>query len=179
MGCAASAPAGYALELAPRVDAAVAAGLGVGGGGGAPSSGGSGGPLRGPCSMADFLMRDVIGKGGRSLGVQVAYHAASRTYQAVKFVPEVRAKQEAWAVQPSDELAAMREITQAGVPFTTPLRGWFEHAGQLALVMGYMPGGELFSRMAGRRMPPDEAAFYAGEVVLALEGIHGLGYIYR
>lgn len=135
----------------------------------------------------EFMMRDIIGKGGKSVGVQVGYHPRTRGYYALKFINEALAASEGWEVQPVDELEAMRAVTLARVPFTTPLRGWFEQPApakqgggvDLALVMGYMPGGELFSRMAGRRMGADEAAFYAAEVVCALQGMHSLGYIYR
>ena len=42
-----------------------------------------------------------------------------------------------------------------------------------------MAGGELTARVHGRKMENDEALFYAAEVLLGLEGIHALGYIYR
>ena len=125
-------------------------------------------------------MRDIIGKGGKSVGVQVGYHDKTRGYYAIKFINQGLAESEQWEVQPIDELNAMRAVTMARVPFVTPLRGWFEEAnGTLALVMGYMPGGELFSRMCGHKFCAEEAMFYLSEVVLALEGMHKLGYIYR
>ena len=130
-------------------------------------------------SSADFTMRDIIGKGGKSVGVQVAFHHDSQQYFAIKFISEARAAAEHWEIQPLDEMRAMREVTAARAPFVTPLRGYFEEGGVLALVMAYMSGGELFSRMAGRRLATAEARFYAAELVLALEAIHALGYIYR
>ena len=130
-------------------------------------------------SAADFTMRDIIGKGGKSVGVQVAFHHASQQYYAIKFINEARAAAEQWEVQPLDEMRTMRDVTAARLPFVTPLRGFFEERGVLAIVMSYMPGGELFSRMAGRRLVHDEALFYGAELVLALEGLHRLGYMYR
>lgn len=130
-------------------------------------------------SRADFMMRDIIGKGGKSVGVQVAFHYATRQYFAIKFINEERAATERWEVQPLDEMRVNREVTAAQSPFITPLRGFFEEDGVLALVMSYMPGGELFSRMMGRRLGTDEALFYSSELVLGLEALHRLGYIYR
>ena len=128
---------------------------------------------------ADFTMRDIIGKGGKSVGVQVAFHHATQHYFAIKFISRTRAEAEAWEVQPLDEMRVMREVTAAKCPFITPLRGWFEDNGTVALVMSYMPGGELFSRLNGRHMCMNEAIFYVTEIVLGLEALHSLGYIYR
>ena len=108
-------------------------------------------------SRADFTMRDIIGKGGKSVGVVVAFHHATQRYFAIKFISRTRAEEEAWEVQPLDEMLVMREVTAARCPFITPLRGWFEEGGTIGLVMSYMPGGELFSRLNGRRMSADEA----------------------
>ena len=184
MGCGGSkgAPA-YALELPPaQLEAAVAGMRGAAAGGAAA---GRGAVLHMARGRSEFMMRDIIGKGGKSVGVQIGFHPATHAYYALKFISEARAAAEGWEVQPTDELEAMRAATAAGCPFVTPLRGWFEEPAPreggltLALVMGYMPGGELFSRMCGRRMGADEAAFYAAEVVCALEGLHALGFIYR
>lgn len=208
MGCGASVPA-YSLEKIPDglqtiADAAAAGGAATAsvhstGGGGtlstsannsvqaqyAPAATSRLDPKR-PVTIlnfekgrSDFIMRDIIGKGGKSVGVQVGFHPKSRGYYAIKFINEGQAASEHWEVQPADELKAMKTVTLARVPFVTPLRGWFEENGTLALVMGYMPGGELFSRMCGHVMGADEAAFYLSEVVLALEGMHALGFIYR
>ena len=182
MGCGGSkgAPA-YALELPPaQLEAAVAGMRGAAG-----AAAGRGAVLHMARGRSEFMMRDIIGKGGKSVGVQIGFHPATHAYYALKFISEARAAAEGWEVQPTDELEAMRAATAAGCPFVTPLRGWFEEPAPreggltLALVMGYMPGGELFSRMCGRRMGADEAAFYAAEVVCALEGLHALGFIYR
>ncbi|KAJ3413706.1 serine/threonine protein kinase psk1 [Chytridiales sp. JEL 0842] len=46
--------------------------------------------------------------------------------------------------------------------------------------IGYAPGGELFTHLANERMfSEDVAAFYIGELLLALEHLHSLGIIYR
>jgi len=46
--------------------------------------------------------------------------------------------------------------------------------------LDYVPGGELFSRLDREiELPEKEACFYAAEVVLALEHLHSLDFIYR
>ena len=124
-------------------------------------------------------MRDIVGKGGKSIGVQIAFNARLNSYFAVKIISEVAAAKEHWEIQPRDELAALREVTDAGVPFVVPLKASYERDGKMYLVMDYMPGGELTSRVHGRAMEHDEVLFYAAEIVLGLEGIHALGYMYR
>ena len=40
-------------------------------------------------------------------------------------------------------------------------------------------GGDMVSLMARYDIPEDWARFYTAELVLALEAIHGMGYIHR
>jgi len=74
-------------------------------------------------SMEDFQMRDIVGKGGKSIGVQIAYHMKLNRYFAVKIINEVAAEREHWEIQPRTSLAALRDVTAAGVPFVVALRG--------------------------------------------------------
>mmetsp|Transcript_8922 Transcript_8922/g.20493 ORF Transcript_8922/g.20493 Transcript_8922/m.20493 type:complete len:734 (+) Transcript_8922:53-2254(+) len=58
--------------------------------------------------------------------------------------------------------------------FTTP--------GHLYFVMDYCAGGELFrmlKRQPAGRIPEDWVRFYAAEVLLALEYLHSIGFVYR
>jgi len=51
---------------------------------------------------------------------------------------------------------------------------------RLYMLLEYVPGGELFSFLRRSVRLPDAAArFYAAEVALAFEYLHGLGVIYR
>lgn len=48
------------------------------------------------------------------------------------------------------------------------------------MLLEYVAGGELFSRLRlWHHFPNDAALFYAAEIVLALEHIHSAGYMYR
>jgi serine/threonine protein kinase len=154
----------------PRV--AAATGTGTTGGGGASVGSRN-------FTKADFILRDIIGKGGKSLGVQVGYHKLTQKYYALKIMNLTQAAAEGWEVQPQTEAAVMQEVTEGGVPFIVQYCGQFEDTPNLYVVMTYCPGGELFSRMDGRHFSHDEAVFYAAEVLLALQGLHDKGYLYR
>jgi serine/threonine protein kinase len=50
------------------------------------------------------------------------------------------------------------------------------------MLMGYVPGGELFSHLQkapGRRVSAAAAQFYTGSVLLALEFLHDRNIVYR
>ncbi|KAJ3219432.1 serine/threonine protein kinase psk1 [Dinochytrium kinnereticum] len=56
----------------------------------------------------------------------------------------------------------------------------FQTPTKLYLILGYASGGELFTHLANEKMfSEDVAAFYIGELLLALEHLHSLGIIYR
>ena len=119
MGCQHSAPT-YSLAEAPTFSDMVMAATG----GGAETSSGSV-PLAG-AALEDFLLRDILGKGGKSIGVKIAYNAKLNHYYAVKIISESAAQREHWEIQPRDELAALREVTAASAPFVVPLKAAFE-----------------------------------------------------
>ncbi|KAJ3307944.1 hypothetical protein HDU76_004235 [Blyttiomyces sp. JEL0837] len=65
-------------------------------------------------------------------------------------------------------------------PYLVGLLGSFQDNSNLYLVLEYVQGGELFSflRRSGR-FPNHVAKFYAAEVILAFEYLHGMNIIYR
>ncbi|KAI9209303.1 kinase-like domain-containing protein [Polychytrium aggregatum] len=65
-------------------------------------------------------------------------------------------------------------------PFIVKLHYAFQTSSKLYLILDYCQGGELFSYLAREKMvSEDVAAFYSGELILALEHLHSLGIIYR
>jgi len=65
-------------------------------------------------------------------------------------------------------------------PFIVQLRYAFQTPERLYMVMDFINGGELFFHLrSSSRFSEQRAKFYAAEVLLALEYIHGLGIIYR
>uniref|UniRef100_A0A671XWA1 non-specific serine/threonine protein kinase n=1 Tax=Sparus aurata TaxID=8175 RepID=A0A671XWA1_SPAAU len=55
----------------------------------------------------------------------------------------------------------------------------FQDDRYLYMVMEYMPGGDLVNLMSNYDVPEKWARFYTAEVVLALDGIHAMGFIHR
>lgn len=55
----------------------------------------------------------------------------------------------------------------------------FQDDRYLYMVMEYMPGGDLVNLMSNYDVPEKWARFYTAEVVLALDGIHSMGFIHR
>jgi protein-serine/threonine kinase len=76
-----------------------------------------------------------------------------------------------------------REILAgANHPFIVGLYYTFQSYDHLFFVMDYCGGGEFFrtlQQQPERRLPEPYARFYAAEVVLALEYVHMLGFVYR
>ena len=65
-------------------------------------------------------------------------------------------------------------------PFVVKLLAAFQTKLKVYLVMEYIIGGELFSRLEDRGFfLPGEAQFYAAEAVLAVEYLHGIGICHR
>jgi serine/threonine protein kinase/CRP-like cAMP-binding protein len=74
-------------------------------------------------------------------------------------------------------------------PFIADYFGTILSRNQICFLLEFIPGGELWSYLydESRReqvgehggIPREDVIFYAGTVLLALEHIHGLGYIYR
>jgi protein-serine/threonine kinase len=67
-------------------------------------------------------------------------------------------------------------------PFIVTLYCSFQGADKLYLVMEYCAGGEFFrmlQRQPSKCLPESSVRFYAAEVLLALEYLHMMGFIYR
>lgn len=76
-----------------------------------------------------------------------------------------------------------REIlATANHPFIVTMYASFQTADRLCFVMEYCAGGEFFrvlQRQPRRRLKEDAVRFYSAEVILALEYLHHMGFIYR
>ena len=56
----------------------------------------------------------------------------------------------------------------------------FQDAEYLYLIMEYLPGGDMMTLLMRKdTLTEDEARFYVGETVLAIESIHKHSYIHR
>lgn len=88
--------------------------------------------------------------------------------------PLVESKQVEHVVNERAILGAARH------PFTVSLVGAYQDARCLYLLQEWVPGGELFHHLDVEGSFGDDAAcFYAANVLLALEFLHGRGIVYR
>ncbi|EDQ92414.1 uncharacterized protein MONBRDRAFT_13470, partial [Monosiga brevicollis MX1] len=131
-------------------------------------------------SVEDFELLKVIGQGGFGKVFQVRKRSGKG--KAEIFAMKVLKK--ATIVRSTKDIThtrAERNILQlVRSPFIVDLKYAFQTNGKLYLIMDYLSGGELFTYLDKEGMFLEkQARFYAAELVLAIEHLHGLGIIYR
>ncbi|CAO3567420.1 unnamed protein product [Mortierella alpina] len=140
-------------------------------------------PLAGPrrprhkMTPDDFKFLKVIGRGAYGK-VYLVRHISSNALYAMKVLKKasiiVHAKDTECTMSERKILEAIRH------PFIVKLHYAFQTDHRLYLILEYASGGELFTHLAAERMFSEEnTAFYAAQLVLALEHLHSLGIIYR
>ncbi|KAG0299884.1 serine/threonine protein kinase psk1 [Dissophora globulifera] len=137
------------------------------------------GPRRPKHKMSpdDFKFLKVIGRGAYGK-VYLVRHISTNALYAMKVLKKasiiVHAKDTECTMSERKILEAIRH------PFIVKLHYAFQTDHRLYLILEYASGGELFTHLATERMFSEEnTAFYAAELVLALEHLHSLGIIYR
>ncbi|TNV87193.1 hypothetical protein FGO68_gene10851 [Halteria grandinella] len=71
-------------------------------------------------------------------------------------------------------------LTEIRHPFLVQMHYAFQTPERLYFVLDFLNGGDLFYHMRKKtRLNEKEARFYAAELILALEHLHNLGFIYR
>ncbi|KAG0279232.1 serine/threonine protein kinase psk1 [Linnemannia exigua] len=110
--------------------------------------------------------------------VYLVRHIATNALYAMKVLKKasiiVHAKDTECTMSERKILEAIRH------PFIVKLHYAFQTDHRLYLILEYASGGELFTHLASERMFSEEnTAFYAAQLVLALEHLHSLGIIYR
>ncbi|KAF9137353.1 camp-dependent protein kinase catalytic subunit [Mortierella sp. GBA39] len=129
-----------------------------------------------PFQLADFTMNRTIGTGscGRVHLVQSIYN--SRFY-ALKVLKKKQIVQSNQIEHVNEEKRILEQIRH---PFLVKTWGTFQDHASLYIVMDYVVGGELFSVLRRmQRFSNSVAKFYACQVLLALEYLHGNNIIYR
>ncbi|KAF9430555.1 serine/threonine protein kinase psk1 [Podila epigama] len=125
----------------------------------------------------DFKLLKVIGRGAYGK-VYLVRHIRTNALYAMKVLKKasiiVHAKDTECTMSERKILEAIRH------PFIVKLHYAFQTDHRLYLILEYASGGELFTHLAAERMFSEEnTAFYAAQLVLALEHLHSLGIIYR
>ncbi|CAI4230235.1 unnamed protein product [Auanema sp. JU1783] len=71
-------------------------------------------------------------------------------------------------------------LAQISHPFIVKLHYAFQTEGKLYLILDFLRGGDLFTRLSKEVMfTEDDVKFYLAELTLALEHLHSLGIVYR
>uniref|UniRef100_A0AAY4D1W1 non-specific serine/threonine protein kinase n=1 Tax=Denticeps clupeoides TaxID=299321 RepID=A0AAY4D1W1_9TELE len=123
--------------------------------------------------LEDFERLKLIGRGAYGQ-VQLVRH--TRKVYAMKKLSKFE------MVKRSDSAFFWEErniMAFCNSPWVVQLCCAFQDERHLYMVMQFMQGGDLVSLMGEYDMPEQWVRFYMAELVLALDAIHGMGYIHR
>ncbi|XP_040910990.1 rho-associated protein kinase 1 isoform X2 [Toxotes jaculatrix] len=123
----------------------------------------------------DYEVVKVIGRGAFG-EVQLVRHKATSKVYAMKLLSKFE------MIKRSDSAFFWEErdiMAFANSAWVVQLFFAFQDDRYLYMVMEYMPGGDLVNLMSNYDVPEKWARFYTAEVVLALDGIHSMGFIHR
>ncbi|XP_011496245.1 PREDICTED: ribosomal protein S6 kinase 2 beta [Ceratosolen solmsi marchali] len=110
-----------------------------------------------------FLVRKTLGKDSGTLYAMKVLRKAT-----LKVRDRVRTKME------------RNILVDVEHPFIVRLHYAFQTEGKLYLILDFLKGGDLFSRLSKQLMFTEEdVKFYLAELALALDHVHSLGIIYR
>ncbi|CAG9787704.1 unnamed protein product [Diatraea saccharalis] len=127
---------------------------------------------------SQFELLKVLGEGsfGKVFLVRKVSGADAGTLYAMKVLKKATLK-----VRDRERTKMERNIlVEMGHPFIVKLHYAFQTAGKLYLILDFLRGGDLFSRLSKEVMFTEEdVKFYLAELALALEHVHKLGIIYR
>ena len=133
-------------------------------------------PMQPGISLDHFLPIKLIGKGGFSKVFEVRKRDSGQLY-AAKVMNKAFLLSEEKATQVLTELQI---LTCTVHPFLIQLHWAFQTDTELFLVLDFCPGGELFYHLHSLgRLTEEQAKFYFGEIVLALDYLHRKNIVYR
>ncbi|TPX56088.1 hypothetical protein PhCBS80983_g04815 [Powellomyces hirtus] len=129
-------------------------------------------------SMDDFELHRVIGRGKFAKVLLCSRRSTQKVY-AIKVLTKQPTN-----VDPrdpsSDQTSESRILRSIHHPFIVGLHYAFQSAERLYLVMEYINGGELYFHVSHYgRFSEERVRFYAAELLLGLQCLHGKGIIYR
>ncbi|TIA90968.1 hypothetical protein E3P99_01300 [Wallemia hederae] len=127
-------------------------------------------------TIEDFDLLKVIGKGSFGKVMQVKKRDTSRIY-ALKTIRKAHIVNRS---EVTHTLAERTVLAQVNNPFIVPLKFSFQSTEKLYLVLAFVNGGELFHHLQREgRFNEARSRFYAAELLLALEHLHGFNVVYR
>lgn len=127
-------------------------------------------------SFREFSLLKVVGKGSFGKVMQVRKKDTGRIY-AMKVLHKASIITRNQVEHTRTERAVLGRIVH---PFIVGLNYAFQTPDKLYFVLDYCAGGELFFHLGKEgRFREDRARFYAAQITLALEHLHGMNVIYR
>jgi len=138
-------------------------------------------PLKYPnISLSDFELMDTLGTG--SFGrVRLVKFLQAPTGTPIYYALKILKKSEVIYLKQVEHVKTEKKLLEQIMhPFIVNLMGAFQDEKNLYLMMEYIIGGEFFShlRKAGR-FPNDTSKFYAAQITLVFEYLHGMQILYR
>ena len=127
-------------------------------------------------SLSDFDLITVIGRGGYGKVLQVQHRVDGSIY-ALKVLKKKDLMRRKQVNRTKTERLILSQVRH---PFIVRLHYAFQTEAKLYMVLDFVQGGDLFTRL--RRdgvFPFKRAQLYAAEITLALEHLHSLGILYR
>jgi len=127
---------------------------------------------------SNFELLKVLGQGsfGKVFLVRKITGSDAGTLYAMKVLKKATLK-----VRDRARTKMERDIlTDVNHPFIVKLHYAFQTEGKLYLILEFLRGGDLFTRLSKEVMfTEDDVKFYLAELALALDHLHSLGIIYR
>ena len=137
-------------------------------------------PAKAPRGIAldDFDFQAVLGKGNFGK-VMLAQERTTGILYAIKILKKEFIIENDEIESTKAEKRVFQTINQTQFPFLVNLHSCFQTESRLYFVMEYVSGGDLMWHIQHRPFTPDQAKFYACEILLALEYFHQNNIIYR
>eukprot|EP00158_Paraphelidium_tribonemae_P009248 Partr_v1_DN28811_c2_g1_i1_m33881 putative Ribosomal protein S6 kinase len=127
-------------------------------------------------TMNDFEIKKVLGRGKFGKVLLCSQISTGKIF-AIKVIKKSTVRDEKQFSNSASENRILRAIRH---PFMVNLHYAFQTPERLHLVMEYVNGGELFFHVNHfGRFSEERVVFYAAEIFLALQCLHGKGIIYR
>ena len=132
-----------------------------------------------PPKFSSLRFGNLLGAGGFGR-VEIARDEVARVYYAMKIITKRKLLQYKADVRTEWLLRERRALCELSHPFVVKLFGTYQDDEHVFLLLELAIGGELF-RIMDRlvELPEAMSRFYAGSLVLALQAIHALEYVYR
>eukprot|EP00186_Timspurckia_oligopyrenoides_P001223 CAMPEP_0182446486 /NCGR_PEP_ID=MMETSP1172-20130603/4232_1 /TAXON_ID=708627 /ORGANISM="Timspurckia oligopyrenoides, Strain CCMP3278" /LENGTH=549 /DNA_ID=CAMNT_0024642423 /DNA_START=59 /DNA_END=1708 /DNA_ORIENTATION=+ len=130
-----------------------------------------------------FIKIRVLGKGAMGKVYLVGLKQEEETDPIRLFAMKVVSKEEMVEKNRVQRVMTEREVlASTSHPYIVGMYASFQTNSKLYYCMEYMAGGEFFrmlQRQPGQRISEEAAKFYTAEVILALEYLHHIGFVYR